>query len=167
MPRTLWRRRLTYAAMSALVAWHTFSIAIATASPDSPLVSALRSPVAPYLSLLDLTNRWQFFAPNINRGTQLRYVVKDRAGRLHTFMPREELSWLSPTFIWFNAWYQEIIDEPVRYGGVVAAILCEKHAALQPVARSRCRRSTRRTSFRRTGWRASIRSIPRSSTSPI
>ena len=134
MLSTPWRERLTYTAMSALVAWHTFAMVVAPAPEGSVTVQTLRVPLQPYLTLFMLDNKWQFFAPDINRGTQLRYVVEDNAGKLHAFMPREELNWLYPNFIWFDQWYQEILDYPAYYGASAAAFFCEKHASLRPVA---------------------------------
>jgi hypothetical protein len=134
MPSTPWQKRLTYVAMSALLAWHTTAIMVAPGPQKAVLAQTLRVPLEPYLKFFMLDNIWQFFAPVINRGTQLRYVIEDSSGKLHTFRPRDELNWLLPDFIWFNQWYQEVLDYPDYYGDTLAKTFCEKHAGLHPVA---------------------------------
>src|ERR1035438_9528732 len=106
-----WRERLTYIAMSVFVAWHTLAMVIAPA-PDSDVTKSLQIVLQPYLTLLRLDSQWQFFAPTVSEGSRFRYDIQDRTGKIHTFMPAEELSWFHPNFIWFRSWYYRIMDDP-------------------------------------------------------
>ena len=89
-----WRRRLTYGAMSLLVAWHTIAMVIAPA-PDSDISEAARSLFHPYLTLFWLDNHWGFFAPDVRSGRQFRYVIEDATGKRHAFIPGEKLGGIS------------------------------------------------------------------------
>jgi hypothetical protein len=129
-----WRQRLTYTAMSIIVAWHTTAMIVAPAPPDSDLTQALRTVLQPYLTLFRLDNEWDFFAPTVGEGSRLRYVIEDKAGARHTFTPADELSWFHPNYFWFRAHYYAIMDEPENYAESAAARFCEKHAALQPAS---------------------------------
>ena len=126
------RKRLTYAAMSLLLAWHALAMVVATA-PDSEITGSARSLFHWYLTLLRLDNNWGFFAPNIPKGFQFRYVIQDAAGKSHTFVPDEKLSRLNPTAIWFKDRHKVIMESPETYGDAAAAALCREHAALHPV----------------------------------
>ena len=128
-----WRPRLTYLVMSAFVAWHTLAMVIAPA-PDSVLVGTLRAALQPYLTLFGLDNRWNFFAPTINGGSQLHYSVGDAAGARHSFTPTEQVSWFHPAHIWLRDWHYGIIDDPELYADRAGALLCHEHAALHPVS---------------------------------
>jgi hypothetical protein len=127
------RGRLAYAAMSLLVAWHTVAMVLASA-PQSHTTLSGRWFFYPYLTLFRLDNNWGFFAPNVPRGHQFRYVIEDATGRRHTFIPDEKLSRLSPTWIWFNDRYITVIESPEDYADATAAALCREHASLHPVA---------------------------------
>src|SRR5216683_2632908 len=116
------RERLTYVAMSALVAWHTLAMVIAPA-PDSDVTLLARLALQPYLTFFRLDNQWDFFAPTVGEGSRLRYDIQDRSGKTHAFLPADELRW-----------YHRIIDDPDNYAASAAAILCRKHAALEPLA---------------------------------
>jgi hypothetical protein len=129
-----WRDRLTYAAMSAFLAWHTVAIVIAPAPDVSPAVQAARVPFQQYLALLRLDSRWDFFAPYIALESEFRYVIEDQAGTDHFFRPTEGLNWFHPTFIWSWALAEAVLLYPESYTDSVAAYLCRKHAALHPVA---------------------------------
>jgi hypothetical protein len=129
-----WRERLTYAAMSAFVAWHAVATMIAPAPDTSDAVKTLRIPLQPYLSLFKLDNQWDFFAPNVGFGSQFRYIVEDSSGNHHPFVPDRELSWYHPSFFWFRSWYNAIMDSPDIYADAAAAYFCRKQAALHPVA---------------------------------
>jgi hypothetical protein len=129
-----WRERLTYAAMSAFLAWHTAAIVIAPAPDVSGAVQALRVPFQPYLSLFRLDNLWDFFAPNVGRGSQFRYIIEDTRGNHHPFAPTEDLNWFHPSFFWFRSWYDAIIETPDTYADSAAAVFCRKHASLHPVS---------------------------------
>jgi hypothetical protein len=129
-----WRKSLTYAAMSAFVAWHTVAIVLGPAPDASGTAKALRVAFQPYLSLFRLDNQWDFFAPNVGRGFQLRYIVEDSDGNHHPFVPDRALSHLHPSFFWFRSWYAAIIDESATYADSAAAFFCRKHAALHPVS---------------------------------
>jgi hypothetical protein len=129
-----WRERLSYVAMSAFVTWHTLAMVIAPAPDHSPSALFLRGLVQPYLSLFRLDNLWDFFAPNVNRLSDLHYVIEDAAGNRHSFAPGADLRWFYPTSIWFKAWYYGIMEQPELYADAAAAIFCRQHAALHPAA---------------------------------
>ena len=74
------RERLTYTAMSVFLAWHTVAMVLAPAPDNSVIAIALRPLFQPYLSLLRQDNRWDFFAPTVETGTELRYTLEDAAG---------------------------------------------------------------------------------------
>ena len=131
-----WRERLTYAAMSAFVAWHALAMIIAPAPDGSEAVKALRTPFQPYLSFFKLDNQWDFFAPNVGAGAQLRYIVEDQNGNHHPFVPDRDLSWFHPSFFWLRSWFNMISDDPEMYADAAGAYFCQKHAALQPIADS-------------------------------
>jgi hypothetical protein len=130
----LLRERLTYTAMSVFVAWHTAATVIAPAPDNSVIVVALRPVFQPYLSLFRLDNPWDFFAPSVEAGAELRYVIDDAAGTRHTFVPTRELSWYHPNYFWLRSWYYAIMDEPDVYAAAAATFFCRQHAALRPVS---------------------------------
>ena len=127
------RERLPHAAISALVAWHTLAMVIAPA-PDNDVTNVARIALQPYLTFFRLDNQWDFFAPTVGVGSRLRYDIQDRTGKTHAFLPADELHWYHPNFLWFRSWYYRIIDDPENYAESAAAVLCRKHAALQPLA---------------------------------
>jgi len=127
------REGLKYAAMSAIVAWHTLAMVVAPA-PDSDVTALARVALQPYLTLFRLDNQWDFFAPTVGEGSRLRYDIQDKTGKTHAFLPADELRWYHPNFLWFRSWYYRIIDDPDNYAENAAAVLCRKHAALQPLA---------------------------------
>ena len=129
-----WRERLTYAAMSAFVTWHTLALVVAPAPDSSVIVRSLRGLLQPYLTLFRIDNQWSFYAPDINRGHQLRYVVEDAAGKRYTFVPTDELNWFHPSYWWFWAWYDAIAESSETYGEAFAASFCQRHASLHPIA---------------------------------
>src|SRR4051812_20761319 len=100
-----WRERLAYTPMSGFVVWPTLAMVIAPAPAQSVSVRTLRGIMQPYLSVLRLDNLWDFFAPNVNRLSDLHYVIEDTAGKSHAFAPSADLKWFYPTSIWFKAWY--------------------------------------------------------------
>jgi hypothetical protein len=126
-----WRERLTYAAMSMFVAWHTIAMVVAPASAASAIAQSLRVVLTPYLTLFELDHKWQFFAPNIARGDQLRYVIADASGRRHTFVPSANWHWFYTALL---GWDQSVLDDPDTYAAPVATFLCREHAALRPVS---------------------------------
>jgi len=128
-----WRKRLTYLAMSVFVGWHTLAITIGPA-PESNMTEGLRLLVRPYLTFFSLETKWDFFAPNVGKKNQFRYVVHDSAGNEQTFVPADELNRFSPSFNWYRLWYVTIMDSPDIHGDSVAAFFCRKHAALRPVS---------------------------------
>jgi hypothetical protein len=127
------RNRLAYLAMSVIVAWHTLAMVIAPA-PDSEVTAMVRAVLQPYLTFFRLDNQWDFFAPIVGEGSRLRYDIQDKSGKMHAFLPADELRWYHPEFLWFRSWYYRIIDDPDNYADAAAAVLCRKHAALQPLA---------------------------------
>jgi hypothetical protein len=128
-----WRGGLVYAAMSVLVVWHTFAIVVAV-SPDSAITRAAFPLVRPYVTLFNLDNHWDFFAPDIGTSSQLRYVVEDAAGQQHPFNPTDKLSRLGPNDIWMRDRYRDVVSAVEVFGDVTVAELCREHAALRPVA---------------------------------
>ena len=132
-PLARWRERLTYAAMSLLVAWHTLATMVAPL-PDSEIRQSSLAVFDSYLNLLDLDHKWTFFAPEIGKTTQLRYLVEDAAGVRHTFALADKYSRNHPTSIWFRERDRNILDAPDRYWPAEAEVLCREHAALRPVS---------------------------------
>jgi len=130
----VWRERLAYTAMSLFVVWHTAAIIIAPAPDNSVIAVAARPVFQPYLSLFRLDNPWDFFAPSVETGAELRYVLDDARGTRHTFVPTQELSWYLPAYFWYRSWYYGIMDEIDTYAEGAAAFFCRKHAGLRPVA---------------------------------
>ena len=128
------RERLTYTVLSVFVAWHTAAMLIAPAPDNSVIAIALRPVFQPYLSLFRLDNTWDFFAPSVENGAELRYVIEDAAGTRHTFAPTRELSWYHPSYFWYRSWYYGIMDETDTYAEGATAFFCRKHAALHPVS---------------------------------
>ncbi len=127
------RQRLGYLAMSAFVAWHTFAMVIAPA-PESEVSRVARLALQPYLTFFRLDNEWDFFAPSVGQGSRLRYDIQDRTGKLHVFLPGEELRWYHPSFLGFRSWFYRIMDDPDNFADTAAAHFCRKHTALQPLA---------------------------------
>jgi len=134
MMAKVWRERVTYAAMSLLVGWHTVAMMVAPAPRGSDLVRGARVVFAPYLQLFALDNNWDFFAPEVGKDSFLRYVLKDDAGVEHSFDSDASLNWFHPTSIWFGAWYFAVLDFPEDFGEETGALFCREHADLHPVA---------------------------------
>src|SRR2546426_9462378 len=99
-----WRERLTYLAMSVFVAWHTVAMVLGP-PPDSPLSRSLRAWWEPYLTFFRLESSWTFFAPEIGKHGQFRYVVEDADGNEHSFIPANELNRFHPKQWWFTFVY--------------------------------------------------------------
>jgi hypothetical protein len=127
------RQRLVYLAMSAFVAWHTVAMVLAPA-PDSEVSLQVRRAMQPYLTFLRLDNQWDFFAPSVGEGSRLRYDLQDKTGKVHVFLPSQELRWYHPSFLWFRSWFYRIMEDPDRFADGAAAYFCRKHAELQPLA---------------------------------
>lgn len=128
-----WRTRLTYAAMSLLVVWHTLAMLVGPA-PESVMTLAARKIFHPYITLFRMDNKWGYFAPEVPRGMQFRYIVEDAAGQRHTFIPDDTLSRFQPNAIWVKDRYKTVMAFPDQYGDAAVASLCRDHAALKPVA---------------------------------
>lgn len=128
------RGRLVFMAMSAFVVWHVMAIMIAPASDNSALAQSLRRVFDPYLTLFRLNSKWDFYAPNVTRGHQLRYIVEGADGDRRTFTPTDGWSWHHPAYWWFRAWNDAIIASPDRYADRAIASLCRQHIALRPTA---------------------------------
>jgi len=126
-------QRLTYVAMSLLVAWHTFAMVIGPA-PESRITEAARDLAQPYLTFFGLQNPWEFFAPFVGPGYHFSYVIEDKAGDKHSFTPADRLNNLYPTSIWMKDRYTRIMTEPEAYGDAAGAALCLEHASLNPVS---------------------------------
>ena len=127
------QRRLAYTAMSVLVAWHTLAMVVAP-SPDSAITRSARTLFHPYITLFGLESEWGFFAPDIPTGFKFQYVVEDATGTRRTFVPADSLSVFRPTWIWFQDRYKLVMDYHKIFGTATVASLCEKHAALNPLA---------------------------------
>jgi len=128
------RRRPAYLAMSLLAGWHCLAMVVAAAPNSSAPAQSLRLLLQPYLSLFNLDTSWNFFAPAGQRA-QFRYVVEDAAGNKHIFAPAEELRLSLPGYVWqreFTYLYDRIMEAPQTRGSGVGALLCRKHAALEP-----------------------------------
>jgi hypothetical protein len=128
-----WRGRLTYAAMSLLVVWHTIAMVLAP-SPDSVIAESARSLFDPYLTLFLLQSTWSFYAPDMRVEPEFRYVVEDASGQHHAFVPAEKVSRYHPIDIWVKDWYIHVMDNPETYSEPVAVYLCREHASLHPVS---------------------------------
>ena len=131
------RARLSYLLMSLVVAWHSLAMVIAPAPDGSGFVQSLRLVLQPYLSLLRLDTTWNFFAPSVGRHTQFRYVIEDAAGEPHMFVPTEEANVSLAQYVWwreFKYLYEGVMESPQTRGEQVTALLCAKHASLQPAA---------------------------------
>ena len=129
-----WRERLTYAAMSMFVAWHTLAMVVAPAPEDSVTAGSLRRLLDPYLTLLYLDDKWDFFAPGVDRGKQFRYEIEDASGNRHSFVPLEEINWFHPIYRRVSYWYDALVESPEIYSDYVSTQLCRKHASLHPIS---------------------------------
>ena len=130
----LWRQRLGYAAMSVFAAWHTMAMVIAPAPDGSEMVQAARHVFQPYMSLFRVDNLWDFFAPNVEKQSQLRYTIENAAGESQTFEPASENSWFLPGFFWHRAYYSGVIETPEDHADSLMALFCRQHAKFNPVS---------------------------------
>jgi hypothetical protein len=126
-------QRLTYAAMSILLAWHTFAMVIGPA-PESPATDVAHALAQPYLTLFGLQHPWDFFAPTVDAGYHFSYVIEDNVGAKRIFTPADRLNNLHPTSIWMKDRYTKIMSMPKVYGDAAGAALCFEHASLNPVS---------------------------------
>jgi len=132
----LWRTRLTWLAMSVVVAWHGLAMVVAPAPNNSELVQSLRPLFEPYLLLFRLDTAWNFFAP-VGKHAQFRYVIEDAAGNRLVFTPTEEPSAAIAQYVWWREFkYLDdgIMETAETRGNIAGALLCQKHAALSPRA---------------------------------
>lgn len=132
-----WRNRLTYLVMSLVVGWHSFAIVVAPAPENSPMVRSLYLLLQPYLSIFRLGSQWGFFAPDVGKHALFRYVVEDAAGKQHTFEPTEESTWSIPRYVmWreFKYFFDTVMEAPEAHAQATAALLCRKHASLDPLS---------------------------------
>ena len=125
-------QRLTYVAMSVLLAWHTFVMIIGPA-PESLATGAARWLAQPYLTFFGLQNEWGFFAPTVSPGYHFSYVIEDTAGEKHTFTPADSLNNFHPVSIWKRDYFTKIMTTPDVYGEAAGAALCLEQASLNPV----------------------------------
>ena len=86
-----WRERLIYLAMSLFVTWHSIGMLLGP-MPDSVISRWFRTLWQPYLILFKLESSWSFFAPEIGKHSQIRYIIKDADGMEHIFVPANELN---------------------------------------------------------------------------
>jgi hypothetical protein len=134
MAAKAWRQRAIYAAMSAILAWHSFVILVAPLPEASAVAKALWPVVNPYVSLLMLDNHWDFFAPNVAAGYELRYILDTADGTSRIFVPMKEISWYHPYHIWTDQWQDAIVDRPETYADLAAALVCREQASWRPTA---------------------------------
>jgi hypothetical protein len=131
---TPWRQRLTYAAMSFVVAWHSLAMMVSPAPNGSDVVASLRSVFHPYLAFFRLETPWNFFAP-VGKHAEFRYIVEDSAGEAHLFVPSEEAAPSLSRYVWwreFKYFNDGIMASPEFRGDAAGAVLCQRHAALKP-----------------------------------
>jgi hypothetical protein len=131
-----WRERLTYLAMSLVVAWHSTALIVAPMPNGSTMAQTFGALLQPYLSLLRLDNQWNFFVP-VGRHAQFRYVVEDAAGKQHVFTPVDEASGSVARYVmWreFKYLYEGVMEAPAIRGERITTLLCQKHAALNPAS---------------------------------
>lgn len=133
MNLTRWRERLGNTAVSLFLMWHCCAM-IVTPAPTSDLWALAQRLQKPYLALFRLNNTWSFFAPEVPAGTLLRYVVEDARGTSHMFDPISEQSGLSPTYIWYASWFNEIVHKPDVFAEGAGKFFCRKHTSLRPVS---------------------------------
>jgi hypothetical protein len=129
-----WRQRLTYLAMSLVVAWHSVAMMVSPAPNGSEIVYALRLVFHPYLAFFRLETPWNFFAP-VGKHAEFRYVVVDGAGQEHTFVPSEEPARSLSRYVWWRElkyFNDGIMASPQFRGDAAGALLCQRHAALKP-----------------------------------
>ncbi len=116
-----------------LVIWHSLAMIVGV-MPDSALTSLVRPIFEPYLTLFRLDNGWGFFAPNVEPGVQLRYVIEDASGQKHEITPTDKLNRLDPTWIWMTDRFRMVMFEPDKYGDAFGEALCREHATMHPVS---------------------------------
>src|SRR5262245_455715 len=129
-----WYGRAIYSVMSVFVAWHTLAIIFAPAQGSRAGVRALRTLFHPYLTLFELDNRWNFFAPKINAWYHFRYILDEADGSRFVFLPIEGMNRYSPHFWWVRQWQDAIVNHPEINADLAGRLLCQKHPSLQPIA---------------------------------
>lgn len=133
MVPTEWRARLGYLAMSLFLGWHTIAMMLAPVPANNPIVQSFRAVYQPYLTSLGLDTTWDFFSP-IGWGHQFAYVIEDANQKEHIFVPILDVNWLLPTRRWYERIFETLLVRPDLYGEYFAALYCQKHASLKPVA---------------------------------
>ncbi len=128
-----WWGLLTYTVMSVFVGWHTLAMVVGPA-PDSDSMRWFFPPFKPYLTLFHLNSAWGFFAPNVHRGSVLRYTFEDATGKRHVFEPTMTLNRFDPFYARIKRQYRALMVHPQIYGDSAAAVLCRQHASLHPAA---------------------------------
>jgi len=134
MAAKAWRRYAVYTAMSAFLAWHSFVMLTAPLPEASAVAQALSPILHPYLSLFSLDNRWDFFAPSVRPGYELRYILETADGSSRVVVPMKKISWYNPYFIWTDMWQDAIIDHPETYADLAAGLFCREQGSLRPTA---------------------------------
>jgi hypothetical protein len=126
--------RLLFWAASLFVAWHVAAMVVAPLTfEDEVDESFLRRIFHPYLMLFRLNHKWDFYAPSVDQGEQLRYAVEDAAGNIRTFSPIEDFSWWHPAYWWHKARHSQIILSTDISKSIVPS-LCRQHGDLKPAA---------------------------------
>jgi hypothetical protein len=126
--------RLIYLAMSLFVGWHATAMLVAPMPGNNEMLQSLRRLFAPYLNLFRLDNEWGFFAPNVGKSHQFQYVIRDTAGKDHTFVPINELRRFNPLYMRLMNWYEHVMYSPDAHAAFAADFFCRKHANLKPVS---------------------------------
>jgi len=134
MAAKAWRRYAVYTAVSAFLAWHSFVMLTAPLPEASAVAQALSPILHPYLSLFSLDNRWDFFAPSVRPGYELRYILETADGSSRVVVPMKKISWYNPYFIWTDMWQDAIIDHPETYADLAAGLFCREQGSLRPTA---------------------------------
>jgi len=126
------REGVTIVAISAFVVWHSLAMLIAPLPDDNAVAQGLRRVFAPYLTLFNLNHKWDYFAPNVGKWPQLRYVVEDGNGRRHVFVPIDAFGWFHPSYRAMGYWYDAVMESPDTHGAYAGDFFCRKHASLKP-----------------------------------
>jgi hypothetical protein len=129
-----WRQRCVFTLLSAFVTWHTFAMVVAPVSQKSAAAQLARRILDPYLTLFRLDNAWDFYAPIVGTGQELRYAVVDADGKRSTFVATAGLKSWHPHFWWYRAWHNALIESPDIYGDYFATLQCRNHAAMHPAS---------------------------------
>jgi hypothetical protein len=122
-------RHALHGAGLALAAWQAAALLLGPA-PGSHLKAALDVVTLPYRQLLNLDNRWAFFAPDPAAGrlVSVRYFWRD--GTERTAQLTRALDWAHPAYLR----YSSLLGEVARPDSVAAASAARHLCRLYPEA---------------------------------